>query len=232
MPQPWVVLQRLNPPPGWKKLPACWPQALRPQIVGTTRLIILIPNYLIMNQSEECSGADQAPCSPLLTLPFKTFPWKPLRSSGLWPTSCPACSPCSALHGVPCNKHCFSSPQPTGSRLALQGTSRPTFGSIRKWTSCLVFNISLATLGASLVAQMVKDLPVMWETQVWSLGREDPLEKRKATHSSILAWRIPWTEEPGRVQSMGLQRAGHDWVTSTLTATLGRSPFPPQYPCW
>ena len=67
---------------------------------------------------------------------------------------------------------------------------------------------------ASLVAQMVKRLPAMRETRVWSLGWEDLLEKEMATHSSILAWRIPWTEEPGRLQSMGLQRVGHDWVTS------------------
>ena len=62
----------------------------------------------------------------------------------------------------------------------------------------------------SLVAQMVKRLPAMQETWVRSLGREDPLQEEMATHSSILAWRIPWTEEPGRLQSMGLQRVGHD----------------------
>ena len=56
----------------------------------------------------------------------------------------------------------------------------------------------------------VKCLPAMWETRVLSLGWEDPLEKEMATHSSILAWRIPWTEEPGGLQSMGLQRVGHD----------------------
>ena len=56
-----------------------------------------------------------------------------------------------------------------------------------------------------LVAQMVKRLPTMRETWVQSLGQEDPLEKEMATHSSILAWKIPWTEEPGRLQSMGLQ---------------------------
>ena len=64
--------------------------------------------------------------------------------------------------------------------------------------------------GSSLAAQMVKNLPAMQETQVQSLDLEDPLEKGIATHSSILAWRIPWTEEPGRLQSMGLQRVGHD----------------------
>ena len=63
---------------------------------------------------------------------------------------------------------------------------------------------------ASLVAQMVKNLPTMQKTWVRSLGWEDPLEKGTTTHSSILAWRIPWTEEPSRVQSMGSQRAGHN----------------------
>ena len=63
---------------------------------------------------------------------------------------------------------------------------------------------------ASLVAQMVKRLPTMWETRVRSLRREDPLEKEMTTHSSMLAWKSPWTEEPGRLQSMGLQRVGHD----------------------
>ena len=63
---------------------------------------------------------------------------------------------------------------------------------------------------ASLVAQMVKRPPAMYETQVPSLGWEDPLEKEMATHSSTLAWKIPWTEEPGGLQSMGSQRVGHD----------------------
>ena len=65
-------------------------------------------------------------------------------------------------------------------------------------------------LGASLVAQRLKRLPPMRETWVRSLGREDSLEKEMATHSSILAWRIPWTEEFGRLQSMGSQRVRHD----------------------
>ena len=64
---------------------------------------------------------------------------------------------------------------------------------------------------ASPVAQMVKNLPAIQETQVRSLVSEDPLEEGMAAHSSILAWRIPWTEEPGGLQSMGLQRVGHDW---------------------
>ena len=68
-----------------------------------------------------------------------------------------------------------------------------------------------------LVAQTVKNLPALWETQVKSLDWEDSLEKGMTTHSSILAWRIPWTEEPSRLQSMGSQRVGHYWVTFTFT---------------
>ena len=60
------------------------------------------------------------------------------------------------------------------------------------------------------MAQMVKCLPAMRETRVRSLGQEDPLEKQMATHSSTLAWKIPWTEEPSRLQSTGSQRVGHD----------------------
>ena len=66
---------------------------------------------------------------------------------------------------------------------------------------------------------MVKNLPAMQETWVWSLGWEDPLEKGMATHSSILAWRIPRTEEHGRLQSVGLQRVGHYWDFHTHTYT-------------
>ena len=69
----------------------------------------------------------------------------------------------------------------------------------------LKFNIQ-----TSLVAQMVKHLSTMRETQVRSLGQEDPLEKEMAIHSSTIAWKIPWTEEPGRLQSIGSQRVGHD----------------------
>ena len=73
-----------------------------------------------------------------------------------------------------------------------------------------------ASTWASLVAQSVKNLPAMWQTWVWSLGWEDPLERGMATYSNILAWRIPWIEDPGRLQSMGLQRVGHDWATLTF----------------
>ena len=66
---------------------------------------------------------------------------------------------------------------------------------------------------------MVKNLPAMQETRVQSMGQEDPLEKGMATHFSILAWRIPWTEEPGRLQSMGSQRVGHDWSDLVCACT-------------
>ena len=88
----------------------------------------------------------------------------------------------------------------------------------------LVKDWALKQVGASLPAQRLKHLPAMQETQVQSLGREDPLEKEMATHSSIIAWRIPWMEEPGGLQSMGSQRVGHDWATSlthSLTQTGG-----------
>ena len=68
-------------------------------------------------------------------------------------------------------------------------------------------------LWAPLVVQSVKNPPAMQKTQVQSLGREDPLKKEMATHSSILAWRIPWTEEPGGLQSLGSQRVRHDSAT-------------------
>ena len=67
---------------------------------------------------------------------------------------------------------------------------------------------------ASLVAQRVKQLPTMWETWVWSLSREDPLEKEMATQSCTLAWKISWMEKPGRLQSIESQRVEHDWATS------------------
>ena len=84
---------------------------------------------------------------------------------------------------------------------------------------------------SSLVAQMVKNLPTMLETWVQSLGGEDPLEKEMATHSGILSWKIPWTEKPGGLQSMGSQRIGHDSMhfwgcwTGVLLLCLSRWDF-------
>ena len=77
------------------------------------------------------------------------------------------------------------------------------------WLTTLVCVISKCEQ-VSLVAQMVKHLPAMQESRVLSLGWEDPLEEEMTTHSRILAWRIPRTEEPGGLEFMGLQRAGHD----------------------
>ena len=85
--------------------------------------------------------------------------------------------------------------------------------SLYVWCTLWIF------LKTFLVAQTVKCLPTMWETWVRFLGQEDLLEKEMATHSSTLAWKIQWTEEPGRLQSMGSQRVGHDWATS-LTHSL------------
>ena len=78
-----------------------------------------------------------------------------------------------------------------------------------------------------MVAQMVKHLLALRETWVWLLGREDLLEKEMATHSSILAWRIPWMEEPGRLQFIGSERVGHDWATSLyfLSFQWGQMPW-------
>ena len=81
------------------------------------------------------------------------------------------------------------------------------------WVHMNWISHSIFSFWASLVAQMVNNPPAMLETWVQSLSWEDPLEEGMATHSSILAWRIPWTEEPGELQSMGLQRVGHNWVT-------------------
>ena len=83
-----------------------------------------------------------------------------------------------------------------------------------------IFKTCICIPRASLVAQRLKRLPTMQETQVRSLGWEDPLEKEMATHSSTRAWRIPWREEPGRLQSMGSQRVGHDWATSLLEKAM------------
>ena len=84
----------------------------------------------------------------------------------------------------------------------------------------ILLKLNCGNYWTSLVAQTVKNMPAMQETRVQSLGQEDPLEKGMATHSSILAWRIPWTREPGRLQSMELQKSD---TTEQLTHTLGKS---------
>ena len=82
-----------------------------------------------------------------------------------------------------------------------------------------VSRLFISDTWTSVVAQMVKNLPAMQETQARSLGQEDPLEKRKAIHSSILAWRNSWREEPGGLQFMRLQRVGRDGPTNTYCLT-------------
>ena len=91
--------------------------------------------------------------------------------------------------------------QQTGSKLGKE---------FNKVVYCHTVYLTYMQSGASLVAQRLKHLPGMQEIRVRSLGWEDPLEKEMATHSSTLAWRIPWREEPGRLQSTGSQRVGHD----------------------
>ena len=88
-----------------------------------------------------------------------------------------------------------------------------TFLIFKYCCSMHIFMTPFSEWRASLVAQMLKSLPAVLETRVWSLGWEHPLEKRTATHSSILAWSVPWTEEPGGLQSVGLQRVRHNSVT-------------------
>ena len=88
-------------------------------------------------------------------------------------------------------------------------------------TSIGMYTILRFTFASNFVAQTVKYPSTMQETQVWSLGQEDPLKKELTTHSSILAWRIPWTEKPGRLQSTGLQRVRHDF-TFTFTFFISK----------
>ena len=106
----------------------------------------------------------------------------------------------------------FHDPADVGNLISGSSAFSKTSLNIWKFTDHVLLKPGLENFEhlTSLVAQMVKRLPPMWETQVQSLGREDPLEKEMATHSSTLAWRIPWTEEPGGLQSTGSQRVGHN----------------------
>ena len=83
-----------------------------------------------------------------------------------------------------------------------------------EWNAILIYQNNSYHICSHYVAQMAKHLSAVWETLVRSLGWEDPLEKEMAAHSSTLAWKIPWMEEPGRLQPVGSQRVGHDWATS------------------
>ena len=128
-----------------------------------------------------------------------TLAWRIPRTEGL--AGC-------IVHGVSQGQTWLKQLSSNSIKYTNQGSSLITDGTFNK-----SFSIN------SLVAQRLKHLPAMRETWVRSLGREDPLEKEMATHSSISAWRIPWTQEPGGLQSTGLQRVGHDWATS-LTHSL------------
>ena len=100
-------------------------------------------------------------------------------------------------------------------RLGSSRASLPLFPIPSFLTPTLCFS-KILPLEASLVAQRIKNLPAMWDTQVWPLGWEDLLEKGMATHSSVLAWEIVWINEPVGLQFMGLQQVGHDCATNTL----------------
>ena len=103
-----------------------------------------------------------------------------------------------------------------------RGVGKETFcpSSELSWCRVVLANIkitcNLYSLRALLVAQTVKNPPAVQETQVPSLGKEGPLKEEMVTHSSILAWRVPWVEEPGGLQSMGLPRMGHNWGTKHI----------------
>ena len=102
--------------------------------------------------------------------------------------------------------------------LTLQGWLTSAVVLTHTWCLRVLHSISLSW--ASLVAQLVKNPLAMQEIPVQFLDQEDPLEKGMTTLSSVLTWRIPWTEEPGRLQSMGLQRVRHDWTTFTFTVRV------------
>ena len=86
-----------------------------------------------------------------------------------------------------------------------------------KWAGIEFLRLDMLKYFSSLMARIVKNPPTIQETRVWSLGREDPMEKEMATCSNILAWRIQWTEERGGLLSITSQRAGHNWVTNTTS---------------
>ena len=123
------------------------------------------------------------------------------------------CCQCPCPWGEPLLTHAS-----TGDPSALAGSFDSVFCGITAPFFCILacLRVCLCPPRASLVAQTVKSLPAMQETWVQSLGWEDPLEKEMATHSSILAWKIPWMEEPGGLQFTGSQRVRHNWETNTF----------------
>ena len=150
-----------------------------------------------------------------------------------------ACSPLPDLSSFPqtgAGLQWFALLAPGDEGHTLGWKSNATEGALGSWLglpqqpqpaytcSCSVREKELSPLNQDwgfLVAQTVNNLPTMQETQVQSLGQKDPLEEGMAILSSILTWRIPWTEEPGRLSSMGSQKVGDDWATNTFTFKLG-----------
>ena len=155
-----------------------------------------------------CNPVDCSPPGSSLHGIFQTRSWKgvaiSLSRKSYWPSNWPRISWTSYV-GRQILYHCttWEAKMNIPSYLSYKW---------RKWDLNRIIKFAIWSW-ASLLAQKVKNLPEMQETWVWSLDRDDPLEEGMATHSSILAWRIPWTEEPGGLQSVGSQRVRHGWMT-------------------
>ena len=145
-------------------------------------------------------------CSPWGGEESDTTEWLPFH----FPLSC-----IGEGNGNPLQCSCLENPRDGGAWWAAVYGVAESRTRLKRLSS----SSSIKTSWASLVAQTVKNLLTMWKTQLPSLGQEDALEKGMATHPSILAWRIPWPEELGGLQSLESQRVRHDWVTKTHTHT-------------
>ena len=147
-----------------------------------------------------------------INAPFFSPPGSQHESHSLWLLRESPWAQASIVHKIPLDKAPSVGFLPCSSSL-LPSPQPCSVGPLPQMNQCLQFFILSSLLwrnSKSLMAQMIKNMPAIQETRVQSLGWEDPLEKRMGTHSSILAWRIPWTEEPGGLQSMGSQRVRHD----------------------
>ena len=158
---------------------------------------------------------------------FITLLWMLVEPDGLERISC-----IGEGNGNPLRYSCLENPRDGGAWWAaiygvaqsrtrltrLSSSSSSIQQHVRSWMSVPYPH---GSQGVSLVAQTVKNLPAIWETWVWSLGREDPLKKGMATHSSTFAWRIPWVEEPGSLQSMGHKESDTtEWLTLSQFSNL------------
>ena len=140
-----------------------------------------------------------------------------------WPQTCKEAL-CLSLMGQYCwevSKACAKAERIPNQKITFQVLVTPPIALIRVKNCALICNWGDYTCsGAIPVTYMVKNLPVMQEMWVKSLSQEDLLEKGMATHSIVLAWKFPWAEEPGRLQSMGSQRVRHGWASNTHTPVL------------